>query len=161
MQQLDFYKGDFIADSPAVKKVNITWIGNLNSAQLVLLFGGKFGFELKYAELNGRHFLPTKTNEIRTGDIKDALINGENALTVVYDYIGFGNQTTITAFVLVDGQVATFQLPSITQFLQDITTRLKDATVPTLVLIGLVAAIVIAIAVILGRMPRLPLEAAA
>lgn len=160
MQQLDFYKGDFIADSPAVKKINITWIGNLNSAQLVLLFGGKFGFELKYAELNGRHINPTATNEIRTGDIKDALINGENALTVVYDYL-WGNQTTITAFVLVDGQVATFQWPSITQFLQDISTRLKDATLPTLVLIGLVAAIVIAIAVILGRMPKIPLGAAA
>lgn len=149
-QRFYIYNGDLIGDGPATKKFNVVWLGDLRSADLILLFGGKFGWELLYAELNGKRLNPTKTNEISASNIGSYLINGENTLVVVYNYIPF-NQTAITAYIDIDSDFGTVQWPNIAQFFQDIAAKLKAATLPTLLLIGLIAAIVIAIAYITAR----------
>lgn len=157
-QRIDFWKGDYVGAGPAQKKININWLGALKSAQLVVVFGGKLGWQLQDAELNGKKYYvsdKSKPNDLTVSDVKDALINGENVLVVHYTFnpltVVAGDQTTLTAYVIVDSDGGAFSLPSISQWIQDINTKLKDATVPTLVIIGLVAAIVIAIAVIVVR----------
>ena len=159
-----FFNGDNVGASPAQSKQTVNWIGNLRNAVLTVNFLGKFGWELKSVRLNRKEYTSaryrvTKDNpNLIVVDVKDALINGDNVLTVIYDapFTGhLGDRTTLTASLAltVDGIVS--NIPSLDNLGEQLDKRLANATVPTIAILAIIAAIAIAVAIIVAKLTGL------
>jgi hypothetical protein len=162
-QLVYFFNSDKVGASPAQAKQTISWIGQLKKATLTVKFDGKFGWELQKATFNGAQFESSKyridqknPNHI-VADVTSAIINGDNVLTVHYAHpftAYFGDLVTLTAYVqlLVVGLGST--LPSLNLLAENLQQKAAAATVPTIAILAIVAAIAVSGAVIVAKVIR-------
>ncbi|AFU57280.1 hypothetical protein Ngar_c03610 [Candidatus Nitrososphaera gargensis Ga9.2] len=155
-----FFNGDQVGPSPAQARKTITWLGNLKSAILVVNFANKPGWVLEQATLNGKNYAPTSHNNI-SAEVKDALINGDNTLTIHYatPFLTphLGDRNTLTAYIIPDVETIAglsgivSDMPSLDLLVKDIDKRLANATIPTIIILVAIAIISVAIAAIFGK----------
>lgn len=166
-----FFNGDQVGASPAQSKKTITWIGKLDRAALTVNFGEKYGWGLREITFNKKVYKVEKkldplgspistlaggiAPKTVTIDVTGAMINGDNVLTVAYDHpfsAHIGDRNTLTAFVTPEITGAISTIPSLEKVQEDFNKQLANATVPMIAILGIIAAIVIAVAVIIVKL---------
>lgn len=164
-----FFNSDQVGPSPAQSKKTITWPGELFRAILTvrLTYGGG-AWPLQKVVLNGHEYYPSDPNK-RVGDdfnymmfdVREAIRNGDNTLTVHYGYpfsAHFGARTTLTAILEVGARLPNTPLdlpvsdiPSAELTAENLDKKLANATVPTIAILTIIAVIAIALAIIISK----------
>ncbi len=166
-----FFNGDLVGASPAQAKKTITWLGQLKKATLTVNFGEKYGWGLREITINKKVYKVEKTADLLrfplstlaggiapktvTIDVTDAMVNGDNVLTVAYDHpfsAHIGDRNTLTAFIVPEVAGAISTIPSLEKVQEDFNKQLANATVPTIAILGILAAMLIAVAVIVVKL---------
>ena len=155
MPRVNIIDAESFGLSPAEKTFNILKSGTPDFAELNIQFVESFGYALKEAFLNGVR-LTAQSGLSLKANVIPFLKNGENKLVVIFDALQiFGyplGQAQISASITYTG-ASILEVPSPSQALDDIGSKIKQSAT---IIIGLIIAVAVGLSALAFTSSRLP-----